>query len=536
MTKVYDFVVIGGGSAGCAVAARLSEMPDCEVLLLEAGPGDRHMFLDMPLAFRLLRMTNLFDWGLATEPEPYANNRSIPAARGRVLGGSSSVNGMMYSRGHPRDYDTWAQLGAKGWSFDDVLPFFRKSEAHWRGSSEWHGGDGPMSVSSLDRQDPLTQAMMETGRRAGYPVSPDFEGEIPEGFGLPDITTYKGKRASASRAFLRPARKRPNLTVITSAHVSKLDIKHDRVTQVHYLKNGKACIASVGSEAILCGGAYASPHLLMLSGIGPADHIRQTGIDPVLDLPGVGQNLKEHPLVAMGFNVRKPLGFNQNLRADRLGFAGLNWLLTGKGFAATVPLTAILYHRSRAELERPDLENIVMPTALDAKVWFPGLIRPRDEMLTNLCVGLQPRSTGEVALKSSDPFTPPAIRFNILQEQEDVDALKQNIRWSRDLVRQDPLAEFVGEEAFPGANVSDDSDLEAYIRATVVTAQHPACTCRMGTDERAVVDPDLKVHGMSNLRVADASIMPTLIGGHTNAPAIMIGERAAQFIKNQYTS
>ena len=533
MAEGFDYVVAGGGSAGCVVAARLSEDPAVRVLLLEAGPGDNTLFLNMPLAFRLLRMSNLYDWGLKTEPEPYAGNRSIPAARGKVLGGSSSVNGMMYSRGHPRDYDQWAQMGAAGWTYDEVLPFFRQSESNWRGASHWHGADGPMGVSRPGPDTPLTQALKAVGQEVGLPVTDDFEGEQPEGVGLPDITTLKGKRASASRAFLAPARHRPNLTVRTSARVTRLVMDRSRVTHVEYVSNRGAHSVAVEREAILCGGAYASPHLLMLSGIGRAEDLRRAGVEPVLDLRGVGQNLKEHPLAAMGFQARQPLGFSGKIRADRLALSGLGWMLTGKGFPSTVPLSAIIYHKSQPGLERPDLENIVMPTALDARVWFPGIISPKPEMLTNLNVVLRPVSTGQVTLRSADPAAAPAIQLNILQAREDVNLLRYNIRWFRDLVRTAPLAPFVGEEVFPGRDIETDADLDAYIRSTVVTAQHPVGTCRMGTDpSMAVVDPTLKVHGIDNLRVADASVMPTLIGGHTNAPAIMIGERAARFIQS----
>lgn len=532
MVDGFDFVVAGGGSAGCVVAARLSEDPGARVLLLEAGPGDNNLFLKMPLAFRLLRMTNLYDWGLKTEPEPWARDRSIPAARGKVLGGSSSVNGMMYSRGHPRDYDQWAQMGATGWAYEEVLPFFRKSESNWRGASHWHGADGPLGVSRPDTDTPLTRALKSAGQAAGLPVTDDFEGEQPEGVGLPDLTTASGKRASASQAFLNPARSRPNLTIITSARVTRLVLDRGRVTHIEYVRNNVPQRVAVGQEAILCGGAYASPHLLMLSGIGRGDDLRRAGVTPVLDLPGVGQNLKEHPLAAMGFQARQPLGFSGKIRADRLALSGLGWMLTGRGFPSTVPLSAIIYHKSQPGLERPDLENIVMPTALDARVWFPGIVSPKPEVLTNLNVVLHPSSTGSVTLRSADPEATPVIRLNILQAQEDIDRLRYNIRWFRDLVRTAPLSEFAGDEIFPGKDIESDAALDAYIRSTVVTAQHPVGTCRMGTDPSvAVVSPELRVHGTENLRVADASVMPSLIGGHTNAPAVMIGERAADFIR-----
>lgn len=523
----FDYIVIGGGSAGSVVASRLTEDRNVSVLLLEAGRADRSIYLSMPLAFRLPQTKALFDWGYQSAPEPFADGRTIPAVRGRVLGGSSSINGMMYSRGHPRDYDNWAQKGAQGWSFDDVLPYFKKSERNWRGESERHGGSGPMGVSRLDTSDPLTVALHETARRGGYPVLEDFEAVAPDGFCLPDVTVDSGRRASASRAFLRPARHRGNLTIRTSAQVTRLLFDGNRAVGVEYLSGKRIRTVCAKREVVLSGGAFASPQILMLSGIGPADHLRTHGIPVLMDSPGVGRNLQDHTATPMMFAARQPFGFGRGLRADRMAFAAMAWALSGKGRASTIPLTSIAYYRSRPDLERPDMEAIFVPTGMLARVWFPGWRAPTPDMLTVVNVVLRPASRGYVELASSDPFAAPKIQYNLLAESEDVDRLKHSVRWTRDLMRQAPVREFVGEESFPGTAVQDDEALEAYARNTVGTAQHPVGTCAIGS----VVDPELRVLGVTGLRVADASVMPDVIGGHTNAAAIMIGEKAADLLR-----
>lgn len=529
MSESHDFIVIGAGSAGSAVAARLSEQSSNRVLLLEAGGRDQHLTLKMPLLFTSLR-TSPFDWGYATDPEPYAADRVVPAPRGKVLGGSSSVNGMMYSRGHPKDYDEWAAMGAEGWSYEEVLPFFKKSESNWRGEGPHHGGSGPLKVTPYRSNEPIAQAIRETARSMQYRVLDDFEAGNPEGFALPDSTTFRGRRASASQAFLAPARHRDNLKVVTGAHVTKILVENGRAVGVNYRIGEQSVTARAGREVVLSGGAYASPQILMLSGIGPAEHLREMGIAVVRDSPGVGKGLQEHPLVPTSFALKRASLFSRYMRADRMALAVLTWLLTGRGIPGSVPLSSIAYYKSRPDLDRPDLENVFMSTSLAARIWFPGWRTAVPDALTSLNVVLRPNSRGFVKLRSSDPHDAPRIQFNFLEDAEDLRLLRHAIRWTRDFVRQAPLADFVGEEIFPGKGVDSDAALDGFIRQIVTTGQHPTSTCRMGVEADAVVDPQLRVRGVDGLRVADASIMPTLIGGHTNAPSIMIGEKAAAMI------
>ena len=530
VSKDYDYIIIGAGSAGCVLANRLSADPSLRILLLEAGGRDTHPLMSMPLAFfQLLRRPEV-NWGFETEPEEHANGRRIPVLRGRTLGGSSSINGMMYTRGDPRDYDQWAQIGNIGWAYDDVLPYFKRSETNWRGHSEFHGGDGPLSVSRHPTDNDLFRAVAQTAESKGYRVTDDFEAGDAEGFGVPDFTVHDGRRGSTAKRFLQPVRTRPNLEVVINATCTRIVLENKRATGIEYLADGRLMKARAAREVILSGGAYNSPQLLMLSGIGPGGHLREMGIDTVLDLPGVGRNLQEHPSLPMRFDSKKPMDFEKSIRFDRLAASVARWQFTGKGLPATLPLTAIAFLKTMENLERPDLEILMIPTAMDANVWFPGIKKGRGHVISASCIILRPDSRGTVELRSANPLDAPRIRWNLLAEQSDRALLRRGVRWMRDFVRAAPLSDFVGDEVLPGPQVDSDEAIDAYARGMTGTAHHPTSTCSMGTGSNSVVDPELRVHGIEGLRVVDASIMPIIVGGHTNAPTIMIAERAADLI------
>ena len=530
MAREFDYIVVGAGSSGAVIAARLSEDPAVRVLLLEAGGRDRHPLMAMPLAFfQLLRQPEV-NWGYTTEPEVHADNRCLPVFRGKALGGSSSINGMMFTRGDPRDFDQWAQMGATGWSFEDVLPYFRKMERSWRGASARHGGDGPISTQRHPTENRLCKALLETARRQGHAVTNDFEQDY-EGFGAPDFSIHRGRRASTAKRYLEPAAGRNNLTIAIEAQATQILFEGNRAVGVKYLQNGAMREARAGCEVILSGGAYNSPQLLMLSGIGPAEHLREMGIKTKVDLPGVGQNLQEHPGVQSSFQPHGAMDFENAIRFDRIARSVLWWRMTGKGLPATLPLTAMAFYKSRPDLERPDLEAMFVPTAMDAKVWFPGIVKGRGSVFSTSTIILRPDSRGWVKLRSANPLDKPRIFWNLLGTESDRALMRHGLRWMRELLAGDPLNQMIGEELRPGQSAQSDADLDAYIRQTIATAHHPTSTCTMGVGREAVVDPQLRVYGVERLRVADASIMPIIVGGHTNAPSIMIGEKAAAMLK-----
>jgi choline dehydrogenase len=529
----YDYVIVGAGSAGCVLANRLSEDRDVRVLLLEAGQADRHLWLRLPLKFRDLMTDMRFNWGYDSEPEPRLGGRRVYIPRGRVVGGSSTINGMIYSRGHPSDYDHWRQLGLAGWGQADVLPYFTRAEAFAAGENAHHGGAGPLAVALGDDASIAHRAYIAAGGNAGFPVTGDLNGAAPEGFGRCDYTIAKGRRASAATAYLRPAQSRANLTVVTGAQAARVVFDKARAVGVEYRAAGRTETARATREVLLAGGAYNSPQLLMLSGIGPADHLRAHGIAPIADAPEVGGNLQDHVHVGVAYATEEMRSFNHQLRADRLTLAFFNWLIFARGYLTTLPVGCLAYIRTRDGLGRPDVELLMNRIAPDARIWFPGIRKPKGGMLGSRIILLHPESRGSVRLRSADPAAKPVIRHNYLAAERDRATLRDGIEAARRIYATAPLKDMVGDEIFPGAAQRGDAALDKYIAETASTMYHPVGTCRMGTDAGAVVDGALKVNGVAGLRVIDASVMPTVPGGHTNAPTIMIAEKAADLLRGR---
>lgn len=504
----YDYIVIGAGSAGCVVANRLTEDSDTTVLLLEAGNPDTKPEIHIP-GECLSLLGSEVDWAYFSEPEPYLDNRKIFCPRGKVLGGSSSINIMVYIRGNPHDYDHWQELGNSGWSYQDVLPYFKKSEHQQRGASEFHGADGELSVTDPIAPTVVSQRFVDAAIAQGYDHNPDVNGMQQEGAGLYQLTVKDGKRHSAAAAFLVPILDRPNLTITTGALVTRLLFEGTRTVGVEYLHEGTLHQVRVNQEVILSAGTFDSPKLLMLSGIGDAEHLQAMGIPVVANLPGVGQNLQDHPVVPVAHEA------TQDLYAASTSSIG----------------EANLFLHTEGNLDAaPDLQFLFGSVVLVP----PGYAHSGSGFTSFVCL-THPHNIGSVSLRSPDPKDPPMIQVNFLQSEADVQKLVIGIKLLRDLFNESPLDEFRGKEIAPGADIQSDADLEAYIRDTCSTVWHPVGTCKMGTDLMAVVDPELRVHRVEGLRVVDASIMPTITTGNTNAPTIMIGEKAADFIKASHT-
>ena len=530
--KTFDYVVVGSGSAGSIVAARLSEDPEVSVLLLEAGRRDNHPFMAMPIAFAKVATNRAFLWPFETEPEPGLENRTLPIWRGKTLGGCSSINAMINVRGSRHDYDNWREQGLEGWSYREVLPYFKKLEASWRGPGLYHGTEGPVGNVSIGLPDAFFPQLERAAVNAGLPICPDPNGSGQEGISRVELTTNSGRRASTARAYLHPAMKtRPNLTVLTKAQTTRILLDGKRATGVEYLHNGAVVRVRADREVVVCAGPYNSPQLLMLSGIGPADHLRSVGIEVVHDLKGVGENLQEHPNLLNIYRANGKLGLARHLRLDRATLAVMRWALFGAGPFATAGTMANIFLRTRPELERPDVQIIAMPIHQHAELWFPLLTKAPVYAFTARVGILHALSRGWVRLRSSDPLHLPRIRLNLFAEAADMDAMVTAVRISRDIFSQSPMRDLIAEELLPGKSFQTDGELAQAIRQQAEHRHHAIGTCRMGTDEYAVVDAQLRVIGLENLRVADASVMPTDPSGNTNVPTMMIGEKAADLLR-----
>jgi choline dehydrogenase len=518
----FDVVVVGAGSAGCALAGRLSEDPTLRVLLLEAGGSDDVLEVQIPAGLYKTWRTRL-DWNYTTEPQPGLGGRKLFWPRGKLLGGSSSINAMIYIRGARADYDEWAELtGDKSWSYEHVLPLFRRMEDNARGADRFHGVGGPLRVEDLRSPHPWTRAVVQSAVAAGYPRNDDFNGETQEGVGQYQVTQKRGRRWSSAAAYLHPAERRPNLTVRTGALTTRVLVENGRATGVEYRAGGRVHTVRATREVVLSGGAINSPQLLMLSGIGPADHLREVGVDVVHDLPGVGGGLQDHPLVPIVYDVRS----GKSLRLAETPLNMAKWKAAGRGPLTSNLAEAGLFTRSSPELAEPDLQYHFLPV----KFWKQAEIDPDVEAFSTLAVLVHVHSRGSVRLRSADPSWSPVIDAGYLTDERDLEALVTGVEKARDIASVGPLASVLAAEWSPGGTVQGRDALRASVRDTLESLYHPVSSCRMGTDDKAVVDAQLRVRGIEGLRVADASVMPTLVRGNTNAPTIMIAERAADLI------
>ena len=515
----YDYIVVGAGSAGSVMAGRLSENPSNKVLLLEAGGSNWHPFIHMPAGLAKLIKLEHLNWSYYTEPEPGLDNRRLYWPRGKVLGGSSSINAMCYCRGHRKDYDDWAENGCEGWSFQEVLPWFKHSEDQQRGASGYHGTRGPLKVQDLRYHNPLSDIFIAAAEQAGFERTDDFNGPRQRGFGFYQVTQDKGRRCSTADAYLKPAKGRSNLTIQTHALAERVILDGKRAVGVRARVKGRPA-GFEGGEIIICGGAINSPQLLMLSGIGPADHLRNTGIDVAHELPGVGENLQDHLDICTLVRATRALTY------DRLNevLAGIRYLLTRGGPVSSNIAEAGGFIVSRyAEDDRPDIQMHFVPALLDDH----GRNQLEGHGMTIHACPLRPTSRGSLTLKSADPAEPPTMRANYLETEYDRRMMVECAKLGREIFSQKVFTDYRSGEIFPGEDTQSDEDLLAFVRRRAETIYHPIGTCRMGTDAAAVVDPELKVHGIDGLRVVDASIMPTLVSGNTNAPTIMIAEKCA---------
>jgi choline dehydrogenase len=530
MNQTYDYVIVGAGSAGCVLANRLSEDPNVSVLLLEFGGSDRSIFIQMPTALSIPMNMPKYNWGYESQPEPYLDKRRMDCPRGKVLGGSSSINGMVYVRGHAMDYDEWQANGAKDWDYAHCLPYFKKADDWAFGSDEYRNHRGPLSVNNGNNmQNPLYGAFIEAGVQAGYMETKDYNGRQQEGFGPMHMTVKNGVRWSTANAYLKPALKRPNLKVISGAMTQRILLEGNIATAVEYIKDSELVSVSANHDVILSAGPIASPQLLQLSGIGPGQVLQNAGIEVKHDLPGVGENLQDHLEFYFQFRCKQPITLNGKLDLWNKFLIGSRWFFYKTGLGATNHFESCAFIRSKAGVKWPDIQYHFLPAAMryDGRAAFKG-------HGFQVHVGHnKPKSRGTIKVISPKIDDKPEILFNYLQHQDDIEGYRACVRLTREIIAQPAFDTYRDSEIQPGEQVQSDEEIDAFVRSAVESAYHPSCACRMGEDELAVVDSELRVRGIDGLRVVDSSIFPTIPNGNLNSPTIMVAERAADIIKGK---
>jgi choline dehydrogenase len=526
-TQTYDYIIVGAGSAGCVLANRLSEDKRKCVLLLETGGSDKSIFIKMPTALSIPMNSDKYAWQFYTDSEPYLDNRKMHCPRGKVLGGSSSINGMVYVRGHAKDFDQWQQHGAMGWDYQSCLPYFQKAETFYLGKDSYHGDNGPLGINNGNKMtNPLYKVFIKAGQQAGYAATDDYNAGQQEGFGPMHMTVKNGVRSSASREYLDPVKSRSNLTIVTGALAEKVLLKDKKAVGVVYSANGSQFTAKASKEVVLSAGPIGSPHLLQLSGIGDSDTLKAAGVEVKHHLPGVGQNLQDHLEFYFQYKCKQPITLNGKLGLISKGLIGARWLLSRTGLGATNHFESCAFIRSKPGVEWPDIQYHFLPAAMryDGKSAFAG-------HGFQVHVGHnKPKSRGAVTIKSADPTVAPKIQFNYLQHQDDIEGFRACVRLTREIIEQGAFDQYRDDEIQPGKAIQTDEQIDTFVRQSVESAYHPSCSCKMGEDDMAVVNSNTQVHGITGLRVVDSSIFPTIPNGNLNAPTIMVAEKAADLI------